>query len=195
MALSERQTEIIDTSIKIIAQKGIQGLTIKNLSKEIVISEPAIYRHFKSKTDILVHILDNFRELGSFMGEMMINSQSPAMEKIEFMFSRIMSIFIETPSYISVIFSEEIFKNEEELKEKVVEIMNQNEATIEHIIKSGQENGEIRNDIDVKDLALIVMGSLRFKVKMWDLKASEGDLMAEGNELIANLRKIIEPLN
>jgi len=51
--LTDRQIEIINKSIDIIATKGIQGLTIKNLSKEIGISEPAIYRHFESKTDIL----------------------------------------------------------------------------------------------------------------------------------------------
>jgi nucleotide-binding universal stress UspA family protein len=128
------------------------------------------------------------------MGEMMKNSNSPAMEKIEFMFSRIIAIFIDTPSYLSVIFSEEIFKNDRQLQDKVVEIMNQNEATVEHIIRSGQESGEIRDDIDVKNLALIVMGSLRFKIKLWDLKTAERDLMAEGNALINNLKKILEPI-
>ncbi|MGC9375649.1 MAG: TetR/AcrR family transcriptional regulator, partial [Bacteroidales bacterium] len=41
---SERQKEILTTAVEIIAAKGIQGLTIKNLSKEIGISEAAIYR-------------------------------------------------------------------------------------------------------------------------------------------------------
>ena len=59
--LTERQQEILDKSIEIISRKGIQGLTIKNLSKEIGISEPAIYRHFESKTDILLTT-----ELGCF---------------------------------------------------------------------------------------------------------------------------------
>ncbi|MCD4664213.1 MAG: TetR/AcrR family transcriptional regulator, partial [Bacteroidales bacterium] len=44
--LSDRQQQIIEESIKIIDEKGIQGLTIKNLSKAIGISEPGIYRHF-----------------------------------------------------------------------------------------------------------------------------------------------------
>ncbi|MCK5088225.1 MAG: helix-turn-helix transcriptional regulator, partial [Melioribacteraceae bacterium] len=47
--MTKRQAEIIDESIKLIADKGIQGLTIKNLSKAIGVSEPAIYRHFENK--------------------------------------------------------------------------------------------------------------------------------------------------
>ncbi len=35
--ITERQHEIIDNSVKLIAKLGIQGLTIKNLSKETIV--------------------------------------------------------------------------------------------------------------------------------------------------------------
>ncbi len=189
--LSERQLEIIDLSIEIIAEQGIQGLTIKNISKKIGISEPAIYRHFDSKTQILLTILNNFMEMASFMGEAMKDNSDAAGDKIEFMFSKMVDIFIETPSYISVIFSEEIFKNEKVLKEKIVEILALNEQTVEQIIKTGQERGEVRTDIGYKNLALIVMGTLRLKIKQWDLNNYDGNIKADGVDLINDLKKII----
>ena len=188
---TERQTQIIEASIEIISQKGIQGLTIKNLSKKIGISEPAIYRHFDSKTEILLTLLNNFKEMATFLGGLMKENGGSAAEKIEFMFSRIIAIFTETPSLISVIFSEEIFKNEEILKSKIIEIMDMNEQTIEQIIQKGQEKGEVRTDINYKNLALIVMGTLRFRVKRWDLKDYQGDLIKDGNDLINSLKIII----
>ena len=189
--LSDRQTEIIEKSIDIIGTKGIQGLTIKNLSKEIGISEPAIYRHFDSKTSILIAILDNFKEMALFMGDSMKENTNAAMTKIEFMFSQIIGIFSETPSFISVIFSEEIFRNEKVLKDKIIEIMDQNEQTVEQIISSGQQKGELRTDIDAKTLALIVMGTLRFRIKQWDLKDYHGNMISEGAALIENLKKVL----
>ncbi len=59
---TERQKEIISVSLELISEKGIQGLTIKNLSKKIGVTEPAIYRHFDSKTEILISILDFFKK-------------------------------------------------------------------------------------------------------------------------------------
>jgi len=44
--LSSRQSEIINTAIKLIGEGGIQALTIKNISSEIGIAESALYRHF-----------------------------------------------------------------------------------------------------------------------------------------------------
>nr|NQU89098.1 TetR/AcrR family transcriptional regulator [Bacteroidota bacterium] len=189
--LSERQQQIIEESINIIDDKGIQGLTIKNLSKAIGISEPGIYRHFDSKTEILLSILNNFKEMAIMLSEIMETYEATAIEKITFMFSRMLELFSETPSMVSVIFSEEIFKNEEILKNKIVEILNLHTQTLENIISKGQSEKDVRDDIDNKSLALMAMGSLRLLVKKWDLNNHNFNLKTEGNNLIVVLTKVL----
>ncbi len=188
---TERQIQIIESALELIAEKGIQGLTIKNLSKKIGVSEPAIYRHFESKNAILLTILNNFKQMAGMMAGMIPSVEGTAFDKIEFMFSKIIQLFIESPSYVSVIFSEELFKNDEKLKNNIIEVLNQNEQTIEGIIRTGQKKGNVRTDIDSKNLALIVMGSLRFLVKQWDIKGQNKNLKKEGNQLLNSLKLII----
>jgi AcrR family transcriptional regulator len=189
--LSERQQQIIDESIKIIDEKGIQGLTIKNLSKAIGISEPGIYRHFDSKTAILTTILDNFKEMAVGLAGIMETYNTSAIEKLRFMFTQLFDMFSENPSIVSVIFSEEIFKNEEILKNKIVEILNMNTQTIENIISEGQKEKNVRDDIDAKSLTLLTMGSLRLLVKKWDLNNHNFDLSKEGERLVEVLSKVL----
>jgi AcrR family transcriptional regulator len=190
--LSFRQQEILDKSIILISNKGIQGFTIKNLSKSVGISEPALYRHFESKTKILETILGQFEELADFFANMIEESNMPAKEKISFMFEKMVDIFINNPAIISIIFSEEIFKNDDHLKEIIVRIMNINEKTVENIILSGQNTAEIRDDIDEKTMALVVMGALRLMVKRWDLNDRVFDLKKEGLKLIDSLRLLLQ---
>ncbi|NQU31905.1 MAG: TetR/AcrR family transcriptional regulator [Bacteroidetes bacterium] len=189
--LSDRQQQIIEESIKIIDDKGIQGLTIKNLSKAIGISEPGIYRHFGSKTEILLTILDSIKEMAIMLSGIMETYEGTAVEKIGFMFSKMLDLFSETPSLVSVIFSEEIFKNEEVLKIRIVEIVNLHAQTIEVIISQGQIEGNVRNDIDKKSLALMAMGTLRLIVKKWDLNNHNFNLKNEGGKMIEVLSKVL----
>ena len=189
---TERQIQIVDTAINIISEKGIQGLTIKNIAKEIGISEPAIYRHFESKTAIVLAILNNFEEMASFMNEAIVEMQASAFEKIDFLFSKIVDIFSEEPSHISVVFSEEIFKNDIVLRNKIVSIMNQKALAVENIIKKGQEMSEIRTDVNYKTLAHMVMGSLRFMIKQWDLKDQHQNLKEEGRQLTQGLKQVLK---
>lgn len=190
--LSDRQNQIIEQSICLIADKGIQGFTIKNLSKAIGISEPAIYRHFESKTQILLTILDKFSNMAEEMSALNSDNKLSASSKISFMFNKMVDMFTETPSIVSVIFSEEIFKNEEVLKNKIIKILNKNEETLEKIIKEGRKNEEIRSDLNEKSLALIVMGSLRLIVKRWDLNSHNFNLKKEGKVLLQAINKILK---
>lgn len=189
--LSERQKQIVDNSIELIATKGIQGFTIKNISKEIGISEPAIYRHFKSKTEILITILDSFKEMSENMSMMVLNNNHTALERIEFRFSKMIEIFIDQPAFVSVIFSEEIFKNEKVLKNKIVEIFNLHQENIEKIIEIGQKDKNIRTDINKSSLALIYMGSFRLLVKRWELNNHNFNLKQEVDRLIHSLKLMV----
>ena len=130
--------------------------------------------------------------MSSFMNEVIKEGEGTTISKIEFMFSKIIELFSVEPSHISVVFSEELFKNDEALKSKIIEIMNMKEKAIEDIILEGQNNGEVRNDIGNKTLALIVIGALRFRIKQWDLRNQHKNLEEEGQELIKGLRLILE---
>lgn len=189
--LSERQQQIIDESVKIIANKGIQGLTIKTLAKSIGISEPGIYRHFESKTEILLCILVEFKKTASHFSEIILKHDGNAIEKMAFMFTQMIDLFIENKSIVSVMFAEEIFKNEIILKDKIFEIVDLQASILENIILQGQSNNIIRNDVDEKGLALIAMGSLRLMVKKWDFSNHSFCLSNECKNLIGILTKIM----
>jgi AcrR family transcriptional regulator len=189
---TERQKEIIETALDLISQKGIQGLTIKNLSKKIGISEPAIYRHYENKIEILLKILDLFKESSGSIFEEALRSNFGSIQKIEHLFSRHFSKFAENPTLVSVIFSEEIFRSEPALIEKIAEVINRNSQILRKIIVAGQEGGEVRNDLEAGHIAIIIMGSLRLFVKQWQFSGYNFNLEKEGQKLINSVKLLIK---
>lgn len=189
---TDRQKEIIDASIKLIDEKGIQKLTIKNLSKIIGISEPAIYRHFENKMDILLGILTYFQQNNRILFEKTVTPDKSEIGKIESIFSRHFKLFAANPALAAVLFSEEIFQNDRRLSEKVFKIMNTNRAYLLEIIENGFAKNEFRGDIPKEQLSLIVMGSLRLIVTRWRLSRFEFDLEEEGKMLWNSLKKLIQ---
>ena len=120
--MTERQKEIISVSLNIIVNEGIQALTIKNLARNIGISEPAIYRHYENKVQILTAILDYFRDNVEQFFTRELQGDIHSIDKIEQFFRNNFNTFTENPSYVVIIFSEEIFRNEPLLLEKISEI-------------------------------------------------------------------------
>ena len=158
---TERQQEIIETALGLINEKGIQGLTIKNLSKKLGITEPAIYRHFENKIQILVALLDLLKKNTNVIFEAELNTDESAVMKIERLFEKHFKTFAEMPSLASVVFSEEMFRNEVNLTDKISEVIEANNKTLLTILKQGQKKNEIRSDIKAEHLVIIIMGTLR----------------------------------
>jgi len=190
--LTDRQKEIIDESIRIIAEKGIQKLTIKNISKSVGISEPAIYRHFDGKMDILLAILAQFKKNSRINLAKIDSIKTSSIKQIEYVFNNHFKQFAANPALTAVIFSEEIFQNDKRLSEQVNLIMNLNQNIIMKIIERGQQNNEFISDIPKKQLSIIIMGALRLIVTKWRLSKYSFDLKHEGIELLNSIKMVIE---
>ncbi len=184
---TERQMEIITAAIDLIAENGIQKVTIKNLSARINVTEAAIYRHFASKIEILLAILHYFKDNNTSLINTTLETQKKPLEQLQALMLSHFKLFEEKPSLASVIFAEEIFQNDKRLSETVYEIMKGNEQIMVQTIKRGQQSGHIRNDIDSERIVLLIMGMLRLTITRWRLAGYGFDLVKEG---IANWRAI-----
>jgi TetR/AcrR family transcriptional regulator, fatty acid metabolism regulator protein len=190
--LSARQEQIIKAAIELIAEKGIQQFTIKNLAAKINLAEGALYRHFKGKMDILLGILEQFRSNKTLaLGHIQSSDQSQ-IEQLGMIFTERFKQFADNPALTAVIFSEEIFQNDKRLAAEVYSIMEASQATIQGIIGKGQENGLIRSDISAIAISTMLIGTLRFIVTRWHLSGFSFDLEEEGAILWSGIQKMIK---
>lgn len=172
---------------------GIQGFTIKNLSKEIGISEPAIYRHFDSKVAILSALLDSFKlkifNYHTFQSEHADGDSGE--ERLKHFFSMIFTFFSENPTFVSVIFAEEIFQNEIRLSQKVLEIQELNELAISKMM--GQIPLSSKMADTPKDfLSMMFLGPVRLLVRQWKTKGYAFDLKKKGAELVDTILRSLQ---
>ena len=190
--LTPRQQEIINTSIELISEKSIQGLTIKNLSQKLGLTEGAIYRHFDSKLDILLTILSSFQSQVDELLKTVCASNKTPIEQIESIFTHHFKRFSEKPAIASVIFSESIFQNDSRLTAEVFKLLRGHEEALECIIESGQKRGEFRNDVQCKVMVRMIIGSIRYTVTKWRLTHFQFNLISEGAILLDSIKQMIK---
>lgn len=185
--LTQRQGEIITKAIQLIDQKGIQGLTIKNLAKDTGVTEGAIYRHFENKREILSSILIQFKEnLGEYTGSIDDHSLS-SYDKISGLLHYFRKNFEANPALVSVIFAEEIFHHDNELSKVIGEVLQNNQRFIFEVIKKGQKHGEIRNDLNTQMIVDSIFGPFRLLVKKWKMAMFDISLENNVNEFLQYL--------
>ena len=191
MEYTARQIEIINAATELINQGGIQQLTTKALAEKMGFSEPAIYRHFKNKTDILSSLLNYFgMGLKTKMTEL-IQSEAKGIEKLKQIIDFQFEHFSNHPAIVMVIFAETSFQYEEKLSIAVHNILINKKERVVSIIQQGQKDSSIRSDVDQNQLASVFMGSMRFTILQWRLNNYSNDLNREGELLWETLEKLI----
>lgn len=187
MLLSPRQTEIVDAALALTASGGISGLTMKKLSAAIGVTEAAIYRHFRSKSEIIKAMIGIFDTID---GERGARSGFAAVAAfIEVRLARVAA----KPELARVIFSEELFMDEPEFSTLMAEMMQHHRKEITIHFAEAREAGEIRAGLSDEQLFLLVMGPVRLLIRQWGMANGAFDLQARGAELIGTLREVLRP--
>jgi hypothetical protein len=140
---------------------------------------------------ILEAVLGYFRSENKKFFSEVVAAKIGAVEKIEFIFLHHFEVFTRQPALAAVIFSEEIFQNEQRLAKNVLDIMAQAQKTFITIITGHDITHELRDDIDEQHLAVIIMGTLRLIVTKWHLSKYDFDLIKEGCRFWGALKKVI----
>jgi len=190
---SDRQIEIMEAATQRIDRYGIQELTIKNLSADIGVSEAALYRHFKSKNEIMLGLLTYFmQEMSQRVMDIISKEGKRPVERLRGVFSSQLKAFTQKPAIVSVIFSEGIFRFNKELSATVSDLMDMMHDLIDSIIKEGQDDGSISNLVGHSTLATIILGSMRITVLKWKISGHTSDLIKDGNSVLNGILKMIQ---
>jgi AcrR family transcriptional regulator len=188
---TDRQQQIIETAIFLIAEKGIQNLTIKNVAQKIGITEPALYRHFKNKLEILQSVIDYFEQIMQPKIKILVKDLSPIKRIESFMIEHFI-LFNQNRNLAKVIFTEANFQNEDILLAKMNQLMTNSKQQLEKVIVQGQNLNEIRSDVSSTSIARMIIGSMRFTVIQWNISGMAFDLQNEGKKLSEDLMEIMK---
>lgn len=190
---TDRQVEIIEAATRRIDQYGIQNLTIKNLASDINVTEPALYRHFKSKNDILMSLLNYFiTRMENRISSISLNKEKSPSENLIDLFNFQFKTFTERPAVVSVIFAENIFHFDEGLSLKVSQILELMQGYVEKNILKGQLNGDFSKQIHPSTLSTILLGGIRLTVLKWKLSGNKTDLIKDGKDVVNGVLKMIK---
>lgn len=188
---SKRQQEIIESAGKLLMEKGLKGLTTKNLAIEMAFSESALYRHFKNKEDIIVLLLDY---LGNDIKErldIISENDSTSEEKLKKLFSSQFQFFSKNPHFVVAVLSEGLFDESEKINQSIVKIVHYKTQLLTKIIEVGKENNEFSSTIETQEIVHILMGSFRMMMLKWKFSKFEIDLINQGNKIMNTTIKLV----
>jgi AcrR family transcriptional regulator len=192
MQISNKQQAIIEVSGKILMEKGILGLTTKNLALEMNFSESALYRHFKNKEEIILLLIRYLSNNINERFENIINSDINPEEKYIQLFKSQFAFFNKNPHFIAIVLSDGLMDNSIEIKNEVQKLIQINAICYKKVIVRGQNSNIFNNEFDADDLVHFAMGTFRLQMLKWKLSNFSFDIETQGMKTMTNLLTLLK---
>jgi TetR/AcrR family transcriptional regulator, fatty acid metabolism regulator protein len=192
MDITARQMEIIESAGKILTVSGVSGLTIKNLAKEMNFSESAIYRHFPSKEEIIITMLNY---LADSIDERLLNTinvSDNTEEKFKSLFRSQFNYFKNNPHFVVAVFSDGLLDESLQINETIKKLMGVKTKHLMPIIIDGQKTGLFTSSVTSDELTNIVMGTFRMLLYKWRVDNFQFDMISKGEKMVNSILTIIK---
>lgn len=184
MRITDRQLEIIAASGKILASRGISGLTVKALAAEMEFVESAIYRHFKSKDDILVLMLEYlYQNIQERFDPILGQDVDPKAKLIQILDSQF-RYFSDNPHFVVVVLSDGLIDESEGIRNQIFKMFLYKIQIINDLVTECITSGKINTVIDQVSMVHFLMGGFRLTMFKWKSLKFSFDLVTEGNKMV-----------
>ncbi len=189
---NERKDEIVKAGLEIIStQNNPKMFTIKNIAKKIGITEGAIYKHFKSKNDIISIMVDYLTDSFNILfNEINMNSISNFKGTIR----KIVELWIENyyskEKHINILFSNGYDRYGEELEQCIKNIRLENKKILINLISKYQNQVPQNNNVEADYIADMLISSV--KNILHDNSYKKEETRNKIDKILDNLYKILK---
>ncbi|NLL77478.1 MAG: TetR/AcrR family transcriptional regulator [Clostridiales bacterium] len=162
-----RKDSLIITTIDIIDEMGIQGLSTREIARREGVSEATLFRHYSNKKELLKAVLDYFCKFDYDIFQSARLMQLKPCDSIRFFVNLSVEYYENYPAITSIMQVFEAVRYESDLEEKIKEILNNRTGYIKQLIEEAKEEGELSKDTDSEDLADLISGLCREICLKW----------------------------
>ena len=147
----------------------MEGLTVRAIAHKLNLTDGALYRHFKSKDDILAMLIDETEQTLLEMVGSAGQKSGDTFEKLENILFSHLSYAEQRKGVTFILIASTYNIKATRLREKMWNVIEKYLDTIRAILKQGVRDGALRKELDIEAAGTLFFGMGQSMVTFWAL--------------------------
>jgi AcrR family transcriptional regulator len=166
------------------AEIGPDRVTARHLGAAVGISQPAVFRHFATMSDLWLAVG------AAVVRQLSEAEKEPAGDPVDAlrqMIARHLRHIDRTPAIPAILFSRELHVENEAMRAHFDQVMTSRRAGLAALLEQARAGGLLRADLVPADAAALILAAVQGLAVRWSLENRGFDLPDEGMRLIGGL--------
>ena len=188
MKTEVRREQIATAALQLIARRGVRGLSIAGIARQVGLVPSAIYRHFDGKDHVLDLVLDQIRQrlLDNVQAE-----TSDSVEALRRLLFRHIKLIRESEAIPMLVFSDQVYSGRPERKARMQQIIQDYLEQVGKVVERGQKEKALRADLDPAVAAVMFLGLVQPAAILWHLSEGAFDVTKHTEKAWQVFRRVI----
>lgn len=182
-----RKEEIILTTIDLMDELGIANVSIKEIAKREKVTDAALYRHFRSKEEIFLGVLEYYMKYDEYIFHTLREQEKPVREKVSGYFRLYAEYFENYPAITSILGMYQILLYQPEFEKIIRRIIEKRTGFLTELFAAGIQKGEFNDNAVLDNMVFIFMGTFEKIIYMWRLNRYQFSIKERTEEVIEEL--------
>jgi AcrR family transcriptional regulator len=153
-----RREQIAEAVLSFVAEHGVNRLSMAQVARRVGLVPSGIYRHFKSKDEMILAALDRIEARLQANIRAAAEEDSDPLEQLRGLLVRHVRFIREGRAVPRIIFSDDAHSGHPVRKQRVQQILGAYLGRIAELVRQGQQEGKVRPELDPATAALMLIG-------------------------------------
>jgi len=171
-----RREQIAEAALALVAGQGLKRLSVAAVARQVGLVPSGIYRHFKSKDEILSAVLDRIEQRLLANVRAAREENDDPLDCLRDVLMRHIRFIREGRAIPRIIFSDDVHAGNPQRKQRVFQIFTRYTGQVAEIVRRGQRQGRIRRELDVQTVTMMLFGIIVPAGILWHLTEGRFDV-------------------
>jgi len=179
-----RKDQILDTALALAFEGGPARVTTVAIAERLGLTQPAIYRHFRSKADLWIAITERLGDAVAANVAAAQAGEGPALDRLRALVLGHLALVSRTPALPEIMVTRDPNSADAVVRTAMQQRMGEFQRALTALCVAAAEEGALRPGVDPRDLALLVMGVLQSLALRLLFNRDPAALVPEGTRLL-----------
>ncbi|MFP7674163.1 TetR/AcrR family transcriptional regulator [Marivita sp. S0852] len=188
----DRKAQIVGEMLKLADEIGPDRLSTTDVASAVGLSQPAIFRHFPTKSDLWLAVAEDIALRLTTAWDSAETDAASADTRLKALVAAQLKALSETPAIPAILFSRELQVDNAALREVFRGLLAQFQTRLVAAIREQQKTGLIRGDVTAEDVAILLTSLVQGVAIRWALGARNFSAVKEGVRLFDVQMSLLE---
>jgi len=166
---SSRRAQIVEVTLQLLADQRVDQVSTRRIALAAGVSQPALFRHFRRRDDILIAAVGECRQRLGAVVEDVLAGDLPPLAQLESLTVQLRSFVAGQPGLARILFHDVASGDHEELRLCLSQLVSMQQQLVSQLLIQAWERGDLSEPVDAPMAALFWVSMVQGTVLQWQM--------------------------